>query len=153
MSLRATESVTGNVIAKASQRAATKDQVLGTASSLAMAVRKALGDESSESAQRFATQTFSATSLEVVRAYAAAAEALSKSKWDEAFQNFNNSVRLDPNFGLGYAGMAIASRNLDKQQDAEKYIKEAVRHLDGMTERERYRTRGLFYYLTADYQQ
>jgi len=40
---------------------------------------------------------------------------------------------------------------MDKQQDAEKYIKEAVRHLDGMTERERYRTRGLFYYLTSDY--
>ena len=44
--------------------------------------------------------------------------------------------------------MAIASRNLDKQQDAEKYIKEALRHLDGMTERERFRTRGLFYMLT-----
>ena len=48
--------------------------------------------------------------------------------------------------------MAISSRNLDKQQDAEKYIKEAVRHLDGMTERERYRTRGLFYFITSDYQ-
>ena len=66
---------------------------------------------------------------------------------------FAKAVALDPNFGLGYAGMAIASRNLDKQQDAEKYIKEAVRHLDSMTERERYRTRGLFYYLTSDYQQ
>src|SRR6185436_14056861 len=56
-------------------------------------------------------------------------------------------------FGLGHAGMAIASRNLDKQQDAEKYIKEAVGHLDGMTERERYRTRGLFYMITGDHQQ
>ena len=153
MSVNATESVTGNVIAKAKDRAASKDQVLGVATSLAMAVRKALGDETSESAQRFATQTFSATSLEVVRAYAAAAEALSRNRWDEALRNFANSVALDPNFGLGYAGMAIASRNLDKQQDAEKYIKEAVRHLDSMTERERYRTRGLFYYLTSDYQQ
>ena len=58
-------------------------------------------------------------------------------------RSFSKAVELDPNFGLGYAGMAIASRNLDRQQDAEKYIKEAVRHLDGMTERERYRTRGL----------
>ena len=61
------------------------------------------------------------------------------------------AVDRDPNFGLAYAGMAIASRNLDNQQDAEKYVKEAVRHLDGMTERERYRTRGLFYYITGDY--
>jgi eukaryotic-like serine/threonine-protein kinase len=153
LSVAATESVTGNVITKASARASGKDQVLAATTTLALAVRKALGDETSESAQRFATQTFSATSLEVVRAYAAAAEALSKGKSDEALRNFANSVALDANFGLGYAGMAIASRNLDKQQDAEKYIKEAVRHLDGMTERERFRTRGLFYYLTADYQQ
>jgi tetratricopeptide (TPR) repeat protein len=48
--------------------------------------------------------------------------------------------------------MAIASSNLDRQQDAEKYVKEAIRHLDGMTERERYRTRGMYYYLTSDYQ-
>ena len=41
---------------------------------------------------------------------------------------------------------------MDKEQDAEKYIKEAVRHLDGMTERERYRTRGLFFMVTSDYQ-
>ena len=60
-------------------------------------------------------------------------------------------MALDANFGLGWAGMGIASSNLDKQQDAEKYIKEAVRHLDGMTERERYRTRGLYYMLTSDY--
>ena len=60
--------------------------------------------------------------------------------------------RWIPNFGLAYAGMAIASRNLDRQQDAEKYVKQAIAHLDGMTERERYRTRGLFYYVTSDYQ-
>ena len=31
-------------------------------------------------------------------------------------------------------------------------MKEAIRHLDRMTERERFRTRGLFYYVTNDYQ-
>ena len=135
-----------------SDRASSKEQVLGTATKLAGVVRKALGDETSESAQRFATQTFSATSLEVVREYAAAAEALSSSKYEAALRRFANAVALDPKFGLGYAGMAIASRNMDKHQDAEKYIKEAVSHLDGMTERERYRTRGLFYFITKDYQ-
>ena len=42
-------------------------------------------------------------------------------------------------------------RNLGQQQQAERYIKEAVRHVDGMTDRERYRTRGLFYTITGDY--
>ena len=35
------------------------------------------------------------------------------------------------------------SRNLGRLQDAEKYAKEALRHLDGMTERERFAIRGL----------
>ena len=32
-----------------------------------------------------------------------------------------------------------------------KYIKEALRYVDGMTERERYRARGFFYRMTGDY--
>jgi len=53
---------------------------------------------------------------------------------------------------LADAGKAIASRNLGEYQDAEKYIKEAIAHIDRMTERERYRTRGMFYFITGDYQ-
>jgi len=151
LSMTATQVVTGGVIAKATGGAASKEKVLDVALGLAGTVRTALGDDTSDAAQRFATQTFSATSLDVVRAYAAGADALSRSKFDEALQNFSNAVSRDRNFGLGWAGMGIASSNLDKQQDAEKYIKEAVRHLDGMTERERFRTRGLYYMLTSDY--
>jgi eukaryotic-like serine/threonine-protein kinase len=152
VSIKAAEAVTGKVITTANDRASSKEQVLAAATRLAGVVRTALGDETSESAQRFATQTFSATSLEVVREYAAAAEALSSSKSEVALRRFAAAVALDQNFGLGYAGMAIASRNMDRHQDAERYIKEAVTHLDGMTERERYRTRGLFYFITKDYQ-
>jgi tetratricopeptide (TPR) repeat protein len=152
ISVKATQAVTGDVITSATSAASSKEQVLAATTGLAATVRQALGDDRSESAQRFATQTFSATSLEVVRAYAAAAEALSRSNSEEALQGFSKSVALDPNFGLGHAGMAIASYNLDRMQDAEKYIREAVSHLDGMTERERYRTRGLFYFITRDNQ-
>ena len=152
VSLKAIQAVTGNVIANVRRNAADKTQVLRVATNLATSVRRALGDETPDSDKRFAMETLSATSLEVVRAYAAAAEAMSRSKFAEARDHFSKSIALDPNFGLGYAGMAISSRNLDKQEDAERYIKEAVSHLDGMTERERFRTRGLFYFITSDYQ-
>jgi len=152
VSVKATQAVTGNVITSATERASSKDKVLGVATSLAARVREALGDDTSDSAKRFAMDTLSATSLEVIREYAGAMEALSRSKFEEALQGFSKAVALDPNFGLAHAGMAIASSNLDKQQDAEKYVKEALRHLDAMTERERYRTRGMFYLLTSDYQ-
>jgi tetratricopeptide (TPR) repeat protein len=152
VSVKATRAVTGDVIASSTETAGTKDQVLGVITSLATKVRQALGDDTSDSAQRFAMDTLSATSIEVVRDYAAAMDALSRSRFEDARQGFAKAVERDPTFGLAYAGMAIASRNLDNQHDAEKWVKEAVRHLDGMTERERYRTRGLYYYLTSDYQ-
>ena len=152
VSVKATRAVTGEVIAARTETASAKDQVLGAMTKLASSVRQALGDDTSDSAQRFAMDTLSATSIEVVRDYAGAVDALSRSKFDEARRGFSKAIERDPRFGLAYAGLAIASRNLDNQQDAEKYVREAVRHLDGMTERERYRTRGLFYYLTSDYQ-
>jgi tetratricopeptide (TPR) repeat protein len=60
-------------------------------------------------------------------------------------------VELDPKFGIGYQGLASMAFNLGKRQDAESYMKEALRHVDAMTERERYNTRGLYYFLTGDH--
>ncbi len=152
IALKAAESVTGNVIVSASANAAGREQVLGVAAALGNRVRSALGDETSDSAQRFATDTLSATSLDVVREYAVAMQALSMSKFEDARRSFGNAVTLDPSFGLAYAGMAIASANMGQPQEAERYVQEAIRHVDKMTERERLRTRGLFYYVTNDYE-
>jgi tetratricopeptide (TPR) repeat protein len=153
VSMKATQAVTGNVLANVRDRASSKDQVLAVATRLAGSIREALGDDTPESDQRFGMETLSATSMDVVRDYAAAALAMSNSQFNEALGHFSRAVQRDPNFGLAYAGQAIASFNMDKQKDAEQYIKEAVRHVDGMTERERYRTRGLFYMITGDHQQ
>ena len=68
-------------------------------------------------------------------------------------QNYSKAVELDPKFGIGYQGMAGVSLNLGNQQDAERYITEALRHLDGMTQHERYTTRAGFYLMTGDYPQ
>ena len=152
VSVKAIQAVTGNTITSVRDRASGKDQVLAVATKLAASVREALGDDTSEADQRFTMETLSATSLEVVRDYANAANAMSNSRFEEAFGHFASAAKKDPNFGLAHAGMAISSNNLGRQQDAAKYIKEAVSHLDGMTERERYRTRGLFYYITGDYE-
>jgi len=153
ISVKAAQTVTGNVIASATGRASSKDQVVEAATRLVTTVRQALGDETSESDQMFAMRSLSVTSLEVVRDYAAAMEALNNNKFDEAQANFSKAVALDPKFGIGYQGLAVVSRNLGKPQDAEKHINEALRYLDGMTERERYMTRGMLFRLTGDYQQ
>ncbi len=152
VSLKATQAVTGNVITDASDRASSKDQVLSVTTDLATLVREALGDDTSDDTKRFAMETLSATSLDVVREYTVAMEHLSRSRFDAALDGFSRAVARDPNFGLAYAGMVAASRNLGRFQDAEKYAKQAISHVDSMTERERYRTRGLYYMVTSDYQ-
>lgn len=152
VAVTATEAVTGKVIATQNDTASSKNAVLGVVTGLAEGVREALGDDTSDTAQRFAMETLSATSLDVVREYAGAMEALSRSRFNEALQGFSKAVAIDAKFGLAYAGMAIASNNLGRPQDAEKYVKEAFALVDGMTERERYRTRGLLYLITNDYQ-
>jgi serine/threonine protein kinase/tetratricopeptide (TPR) repeat protein len=153
ISVKAAETISGNVIADANGNASNKNQVVGVATELMATIRRALGDDTSDSAQMLAMASLSATSLEVVGHYAAAMEDSSNNRFEEALQDFGRAVEADPNFGIGYMGMALASRNLGRLQDAESYINEALRHLDGMTERERFTTRGMYYRMTGDYQQ
>jgi serine/threonine protein kinase/tetratricopeptide (TPR) repeat protein len=151
LSMKVVEAVTGNEIASVRNRASSRDQVLAAATTLASEVREALGDDPSDTARRFAQETLSTTSLDVIGAYARGSEAFAARKYDDAIHEFSKAVELDPNFGLAYTGMAAASRNLGRRDEAEKYLTNAIAHLEGMTERERYRTRALSYGLTGDY--
>jgi tetratricopeptide (TPR) repeat protein len=153
ISVKATQTVTGNVVAEADARASNKDQVLQAVTRLVSDVRSALGDEDSEADQLVAMASLSTTSLDAVRHYSAAVSASSNNRFEDARQSLLEAVKVDPNFGIGYQLLAIASRNLGQLQDAERYIKEALRHLDGMTEREKYGTRGFLFRLTGDYPQ
>jgi tetratricopeptide (TPR) repeat protein len=153
VSVKAAETVKGTVKADVTRRAPSKNEVLATVARLMAAVREKLGDETSESDQLFAMKSISTNSLEVVKHYAAAVEAQSRGKFEDARRDYLEAVKLDPTFGLGYLYLAIMSRNLDQRDDADKYIKDALHHLDGMTDREKFATRGYYDTLTADYQQ
>jgi tetratricopeptide (TPR) repeat protein len=151
LTLTATQAVTGNVIRTAQDTSDAKDKVLLAAMDVVADVRKALGDDTSDASLRFAMETLTA-SLEAVHEYAIAMDQLANGKYEDALQNFSKAVEFDPKFGLAYAGMAIASRNLGRQQDAEKFIQLALERIDLMTERERLRTRGSYYALRGDHQ-
>jgi tetratricopeptide (TPR) repeat protein len=151
LAIKATRAVTGNTVAAAEDTASNKAQLLFTATKLVTAMRKALGDDTSESVQRFAMETLTATSLEAIHDYAVAMEAVSNGKHEDALQSFSKAADIDPNFGLAYTGMAIASRNLGRAEDAEKYVKLALQHIDRMTEREKLRTRGSSYLVNGNH--
>jgi tetratricopeptide (TPR) repeat protein/predicted Ser/Thr protein kinase len=152
LSVRAIQTVTGKVVAQRDETAASKDQVLFAVTKLGTAVRKALGDSTTESAQRLSMETLSASSLEAVHEYAAGLDMLSAGKFADAQQHLSKAVDLDPNFGMAYTIMASASRNLGHFKEAKEYMKEGLKHIDRMTERERYRTRAYTYLLSGDHQ-
>jgi eukaryotic-like serine/threonine-protein kinase len=150
---RASDAVSGKEVASVKGRASNKDEVLPTATRLVTTIRKALGDETDDSQQLLAMRSVSAKSLEMVRHYATAIEAQANGKFEEARQSYLKTVEIDPKFALGYQGLATMSRNLGRLQDANKYIDEALKNLDGVTEREQFAIRGLAFANAGDYGQ
>ena len=150
ISLRAIQTLTGKILANTDETASGKDQVLFGVTKLGIAVRRALGDSTSESAQRLSMETLSAASLEAVHEYASGLDATSRGKNEEAIRYLMQAVDLDANFGMAYTSLASALANTGRRQEADKYIQEALRRIDHMTERERWRTRGNFYRLKGD---
>ena len=100
----------------------------------------------------FAMETLNARSLDVIHEYAAAMEALNGGKYADALGSARKAADLDPDFGSAYGVMAAAARGLGQRQESENYIREAVARLDRVTERERYRIRGLSFLLSGDQQ-
>jgi tetratricopeptide (TPR) repeat protein/tRNA A-37 threonylcarbamoyl transferase component Bud32 len=144
--VRATDPATGKAIASIRQTVGDKAQVLSTIASMAIGVREALGESKTEMGTLAAAETMTAASLDAMRAYARAQELTLGNKSQEALQEYERAVQLDPGFGRAYAGMANIYFNYFKDPDkAEGYYQAALQHVDRMTEREKYRTLGTYY--------
>ena len=65
--------------------------------------------------------------------------------WDDTINYFLQAVKLDPNFGRAYAGLAVAYQNLKQREKADENFKRALALLDRMSPREKYRTLGVYY--------
>ena len=153
LSATALDAVSGNVIAQTEITAGNKDEVLLTIPKLAAPIRKALGDTTPESVQvEKARGALTAGSLEAVHLYGVGVDQSNAGKMEEALRSFSNAVALDPNFARAYGSMAAVNGNLGKTQDAEKDVKLAMQHVDRLTDRERYRMRGAYYYTTGNWQ-
>jgi tetratricopeptide (TPR) repeat protein/predicted Ser/Thr protein kinase len=149
----ALDAVSGNVIARADVTVASKQDILTSLPKLAAPIRKGLGDTTPASVQFGAVSGgFTAVSLEAVHQDALGVDEQFAGKFQEAFDSFKKAAELDPKFARAYTGMAAMSRNLGRPDDAVKYMKLAMEHVDRMTERERYRNRGLYYLTTGDWQ-
>ena len=149
----ALDAISGKVLANSEVSAANKEAVPHEIPRLVAPIRKALGDVTPESEQfKDLSGAFSAGSLEALHLDAIARQQQDAGNYQEALETFSKAVQVDPNFAIGYAGIAAMSENLGKREDAERYIKLAMQHEDRMTEREQSRIRGIYYVKMGDWQ-
>lgn len=134
-------------IASATITASDKSQVLSAVGRIAERVRKELGDTTPSAQQQ--AETFTAGSLEAVRAYTVAQDLSSNQKDAEAIVQYSLAIQRDPEFGRAYAGLAVSLWALGRRDEAEKHWKEALKRMDRMSEREKLRTLGTYYVAVA----
>src|SRR5580658_9707783 len=149
----ALDAVSGKVLARSEVSVTNKQDILSSLPKLAEPIRKALGDTTPASVQfQEVSGGFQAASLEAVHQTAIGMDEQFAGKFKEAVDSFQKAAELDPKFTWAYTGMAAMSQNLGKPEDALKYMKLAMQHEDNMTEREKYRDRGLYYRVAGDWQ-
>ena len=142
---RTLEAATGKILLEVDETAGDKKGVLGVVDKIAAKTRRALGDTTPESAQVSAAGTFTTNSLEAAHSYALAQDLQWGGKWEEAIPLYEQAIQSDPNLGRAYAGLASTSANMGRRKDADKYYQLALAHIDRMSDREKYRTRGGYY--------
>lgn len=129
--------------ARVSARAADKAGVLEAVGRMAAELREALGD--TEPSGQLKAETFSAASLDAVRAYTIAQDLSTDRKNEQAIEHYKQAVQHDPQFGRAYAGWAVSAFDLGRRAEAEELWKKALSLMDRMTDREKYRTLGAYY--------
>ncbi len=145
VSLHAVDASTGRELVTASEEVQGKDGALPAAGKLAARVRAALGDATPEAAQLQQAETFSAGSLDAAHAYALGMRATEEGRTDEAVRQFQEAVRLDPRMGRAWSGLAVVEQNRGRNAEAERYFEKAMANVDRMSEREKYRSRSVYY--------
>jgi eukaryotic-like serine/threonine-protein kinase len=150
LTVRAVDPFTNKVITSSQLDGISRDGVLTAAAKLAADVRKALRDDTPESLQIAAAETFSAGSLEAAHEYAMGEQAEWAGKTQDAIAAYSKAVELDPNLGRAYANIAAMYANQGQREDADKFHQLAMTRIDRMSDREKYKTRGLYFLLTRN---
>ena len=142
---RTIQTATGKILVEENQEASDKKSVLSAVEKIAAQTRRALGDTTPESVQLTAAGTFTTSSLEAAHAYALAQDSQWAGKFEEAIPLYEQAIQFDPNLGRAYAGLASTYANLGRRKEAENFYQQALTHIDRMSDREKYRTRGGYY--------
>ena len=142
---------TGDSLAREQITADSKEGVLSAVGKAASSLRGKLG-ESLASIQKFDTPVTEATtsSLEALKAYAAADEMRNGGGETESIPLFVRATELDPNFAMAWARLAAINGNIGEEVRQMEVAKKAFDLRDRVSERERLYIDGHYYTATGD---
>ena len=153
IAVRAIDPAAGTQIASVRTTADSKAQVLDAVQDLAIEVRQSLGDVTIDAGHTGGRETFTAGSLEAARAYAQAQALAASGREQDAIALYKEALTHDANMGRAHASWAVAAYRLGDRETAEAQWKSALALMDRMTDRERYRTLGTYYFgVTRNYE-
>ncbi len=138
VALDATNCATGDSLAREQVTAASKEAVLASVGKAASSLRSKLG-ESLASIQKFDTPVTEATtsSLEALKAYAAADALRNGGGEAESLPLFQRAVELDPNFAMAHARLSAIYSNVGEDDRSVEEAKKAFDLRERISERER----------------
>jgi len=148
---RVLDPVSAQVILEKEKTVGKKADVPSAAAGLALPICQALGGREYSGARDLAEETFTTSSLEAMSAYSRAQELMKTGRDEEAIGEFKKALAADPGFGRAYSGLTAVYFNAGERQKAEESHKMALARIDSMTEREKFRTRGLWYLVSGNY--
>jgi eukaryotic-like serine/threonine-protein kinase len=150
--VKAVDPVSSTVITEREKKVSKKADVMNAAAALSLPLCEELGGKGYEAAGQLSVETFTTSSLEAMNAYARAQESIKQGKRPEAIEEYQRAIKEDPNFGRAYSGLAVAFQNAGELKKAAEYQQLALARLDSMNDREKFRTRGIWYLMTKNYQ-
>jgi eukaryotic-like serine/threonine-protein kinase len=146
LSLNAIDPKGGGIVAEADASATGKLEVLQAVGSLASQLRSELGDASIvQDDESLNSETFSASSLKAMQLYAEAQSKAQNGEHEAAISLYEQAAQEDNNFGRAYSGWALSEFQLGRRKKATELWEKTLTLLQGMTDREKYRTLGIYY--------
>lgn len=151
VALDVTNCATGDSLAREQVTATAKEGVLVAVGKAASSIRGKLG-ESLASVQKFDTPVTEATtsSLEALKAYAAADAIRNGGGEAESIPQFQHAIELDPNFAMAHARLAAVYNNLGEEEESVAEAKKAFDLRDRVSERERFYIDDHYYTAAGD---
>jgi tetratricopeptide (TPR) repeat protein len=133
----------GKVVSTVSATASSREDVLKVMGTLAARIRRSLGDTAPPKPGE--TESFTTTSLEAASLFSQARVHSASFRDEEAIKYYKAATEKDPTFGRAYAGWANGAYRLGRIEESRDAWKKALSLVDRMTDREKYRTLGLYY--------